>query len=132
MTASPTCSANLGISNPVDYCQADPKLLTARYVNGDSSATGADQAGTLGALLSFNYSDAGITPALNQDALGSQVGGIWGLAYNRNTKKAFASAMVRRHVGLGPLGIGGIYVVNYSRRYPNRQQLPQCGWAGRY
>ncbi|OQX04201.1 MAG: hypothetical protein BWK73_36945 [Thiothrix lacustris] len=119
VTVSATCDANLGVYNPVDYCQADPKLLTARYINGDTSASGANMTGSFAALLSFNYSASGIAPpTLNQDALGSQVGSIWGLAYNRHNKKAFASAMVRRHVGLGPLGIGGLYVINYSGASP--------------
>jgi parallel beta-helix repeat protein len=131
VTASATCAANMGVYNPVDYCQADPKLLTARYVNGDTSATGADLAGTFGALMSFNYSASGINPTLNTDALGSQVGGIWGLAYNRTTKKAFASAMIRRHMGLGPLGIGGIYVVDYSTATPTASNfLNVDGLAG--
>jgi hypothetical protein len=131
ITASATCAANMGVYNPVDYCQADPKLLTARYVNGNTSATGADLAGTFGALMSFNYSASGIAPTLNTDALGSQVGGIWGLAYNRSTKKAFASAVIRRHMGLGPLGIGGIYVVDYSTATPTVSNfLNVDGFAG--
>ncbi|UOG90827.1 MAG: right-handed parallel beta-helix repeat-containing protein [Candidatus Thiothrix sulfatifontis] len=119
VTVNATCDANLGVYNPVDYCQADPKLLTARYINGDNLASGTNMAGSFAALLSFNYNDSGIAPpTLKQDALGSQVGSIWGLAYNRHNKKAFAAAMLRRHVGLGPLGIGGLYVVNYSGTNP--------------
>ncbi len=131
ITASATCSADMGVYNPVDYCQADPKLLTARYVNGDTSTTGADLAGTFGAIMSFNYNASGINPALNTDALGSQVGGIWGLAYNRSTKKAFASAVIRRHMGLGPLGIGGIYAIDYSTTPPTVSNfLNVDGFAG--
>lgn len=118
ITASATCDADMGIYNPVDYCQVEPKLLTSRYVNGDTSISTANMAGTFGALLSYDYSASGIAPSVSQDALGSQVGGIWGLAYNRTTKKAFASAVVRRHMGMGPLGIGGIYVVDYSAATP--------------
>lgn len=118
VTVSASCDANLGVYNPVDYCQADPKLLATRYVNGDTAVGTANMTGSFGALLSYNYSASGIAPAVNQDALGSQVGSVWGLAYNRHKKKAFASAMVRRHIGLGPLGIGGIYVVDYSGASP--------------
>ncbi|OQX13716.1 MAG: hypothetical protein BWK73_11400 [Thiothrix lacustris] len=119
VTVNATCDANLGVYNPVDYCQADPKLLTARYINGDNLASGTNMAGSFAALLSFNYNDSGIAPpTLKQDALGAQVGSVWGLAYNRHNKKAFAAAMLRRHVGLGSLGIGGLYVINYAGTNP--------------
>ena len=41
-----------------------------------------------------------------------KVGPIGGIAYSRQAKKIFASAMLRRHMGLGPLGSGGIYMID--------------------
>jgi uncharacterized repeat protein (TIGR01451 family) len=43
-----------------------------------------------------------------------QTGTLWGSAYSKQAKRLFVSAFVRRHAGLGPLGAGGIYVLNPS------------------
>ncbi|MFN8000789.1 MAG: hypothetical protein U0X75_07215 [Acidobacteriota bacterium] len=47
-------------------------------------------------------------------ATARQVGSVWGVAYNKFTKKVFTSAMLRRHVGLGPQGLGGMYVTDMT------------------
>ena len=43
-----------------------------------------------------------------------ETGAIWGLAWDETDKKLYSSAFVKRHVGLGPLGLGGIYVTDLS------------------
>ncbi|MEL6193603.1 MAG: T9SS type A sorting domain-containing protein [Bacteroidota bacterium] len=45
-------------------------------------------------------------------ATGEEVGTVWGLAYQRKTQKLFASTLLKRHAGFGPLGPGGIYVMD--------------------
>jgi hypothetical protein len=42
------------------------------------------------------------------------VGSLWGVAYNKRSNRIFSSAFLRRHVGLGPKGLGGIYVTNLA------------------
>ncbi len=39
-----------------------------------------------------------------------KTGSIWGLAYDRNQQRLFASALAKRHSSFGSLGSGGIYV----------------------
>ena len=43
---------------------------------------------------------------------------MWGLAYQRETKRLFGVAVVRRHAGLGPLGTGGIYLADLTGSTP--------------
>ncbi|MEZ4982927.1 MAG: hypothetical protein R2769_15355 [Saprospiraceae bacterium] len=38
-------------------------------------------------------------------------GSVYGLAYDRFSKTLYTSAFLKRHVGMGPLGIGGLYKV---------------------
>jgi uncharacterized repeat protein (TIGR01451 family) len=38
-----------------------------------------------------------------------KIGTTWGVAYRRDTKKLYASAVLRRHASEGDLGFGGIY-----------------------
>ena len=60
----------------------------------------------------FDYTAAGLigTSSVIHIATAGEVGTVWGTARNDNTKKVFMAATVKRHAGLGPLGLGGLYV----------------------
>ena len=108
-----TCLADLGLVEPDNYCQENPFMSTPCYLNGDPLPSGSFGY-NLDVLVSVGYDyvgqggDAGYTPPSHL-ALGHEVGSTWGLAYQRDTKTLFASAFLKRHVGFGPLGTGGIY-----------------------
>ena len=112
---APTCNANLGALDPTDYCQNNPKLVVPCYVYGDPLPAGSPS-GARDALVGFDYATAGLMDMtkMQHAATAAQVGTLWGVAYNKFTKKLFSSATVKRHAGLGPLGIGGIYVTNMA------------------
>ncbi|GAB4050023.1 SdrD B-like domain-containing protein [Spirosoma litoris] len=115
---SPTCGVDLGVLDPTDYCQANPQLFVPCYVNGDPLVSGTTSSDA-DAFVSFPYSATG-APKLTgyvgptHIATAGQVGSLWGVAYNKYTKRVFSAAVLRRHVGLGPLGIGGIYVADVT------------------
>ena len=92
---------NLGIQSPANYCQANPKLATPVYVNGNASNANA-------AMYSLGYDGTAKATIAKQ----SDIGSTWGLAYQRETGKLYAAATVKRHAGLGSLGLGGIYAFN--------------------
>ncbi|NID12918.1 hypothetical protein F7231_22290 [Fibrella aestuarina] len=112
---SPNCGVDLGVLNAQEHCQTDPFIIVPCFVNGDP-LPGGSPAGVLDAIVAFPYSLRGnkdmsrMTPL----ATASQVGSLWGTAYNKFTKRLFTSAVMRRHVGLGPGGLGGIYVTDLS------------------
>jgi hypothetical protein len=102
-----------------------------RTTNADGSPIPADKQSANGDLLvSFPYSASGVAKfpdniASNDPlrllqaspadmpqlvAVASQVGAVWGTAYQRRTKNIFSAATVKRHTGFGPAGIGGIYL----------------------
>ncbi|GAB3692443.1 hypothetical protein GCM10027592_11390 [Spirosoma flavus] len=118
--SAPDCTIDLGMLNPVDYCQSNPKLFATRYVNGNP--LGGGMAGSATAFLAINDADSSVynagsgaytnTANPTQLATAAQVGALWGVAYNRQTKTIFTSAVLRRHAGLGTLGLGGIYAIN--------------------
>ncbi len=101
--------ANLGVNAPSDYCQANPDIATNVYVNGDNS-TGTS--GTNDVLVKFPYNSTNITPSTTRLAAASDAGTTWGLAYQKETKKLFSTAYLKRHAGFGPSGTGGIYVTD--------------------
>lgn len=112
---SPDCAVDLGVLNAQEFCQSDPLIILPCFVNGDPLSAGA-ASGSMDALVAFPYTLRGnkdmsqMTPL----ATASQVGSLWGTAYNKFTKRLYTSAVMRRHVGLGPAGLGGIYVTDLS------------------
>lgn len=105
-----TCSADLGVVNPADYCDSDPMLGTSCFINGDQSFP-------TDAIVAINYNDRAGTPA--HIALAPQVGATWGMAYQASSNTIFNGAFLKRHVGLGPDGLDAIYVIDYSAPGPN-------------
>ena len=112
-------SVNLGLNQPSQYSQNNPPLVTSIFQYGNS-ITGPNSSET--GLVRFPY-DAGSTnypvaatpigpyqtpPPLMLTTV-SQVGTVYGIAYQRVSKSIFASAYTRRHADFGPGGPGAIY-----------------------
>ena len=110
---SPSCDASIGLASPADFCDADPSLAIPCYVNGDPLANGSGSAGEE-ALVLFKSSYEGGNPKPTLLATAEEIGATWGIAYHRGTKTIYTSAFLKRHVGFGPLGIGGIYKTDLS------------------
>ena len=73
------------------------------------------------AFVSFPYTVDGISqemagdqPNPNYDATLDEIGSTWGVAYHIGQEKAFASTLLKRHVGIGPAGFGALYMMDYS------------------
>ncbi|WP_460970563.1 SdrD B-like domain-containing protein [Spirosoma migulaei] len=117
-----TCSVNLGIANPTLYCQSNPTIFIPCYTYGDPlnlnpSPAVADAAlsANSDAIVSFPYDESNTAATgMTHIAEAHAVGTVWGLGYNRLTKDLFLSATLHRHAGLGPLGVGGLYVTHTS------------------
>ncbi|MEO7176662.1 MAG: SdrD B-like domain-containing protein, partial [Saprospiraceae bacterium] len=109
---NPATEINFAVSNPGDYEPTNnPEILIPCYVNGNPLGNSAS--GALDWFVSFPYGNSGTqmpTHKLNGRILGS----VWGVAYSRPAKKIFTSAFLKRHVGLGVMGTGGIYMIDYS------------------
>ena len=119
--ASPTCGANLGVADPNEYCQADPKVVVPQFRNGDPLVTTDDCRGVgLAApqtgltLMASQTSGVATASASTSVSTLAQTGALWGVAYQKRSKKLFSSAVVKRHAGLGPQGLGGIYIADMT------------------
>jgi SdrD B-like domain len=114
---APITSVNYGVNYPSDYCgTTNPKLATPCYINGNPAGGGT--AGTSDVFVGFPFNATANDVPTNEYAIGSQTGSTWGVAYQRSTKTLFTSAFLKRHVGLGTLGIGGIYKVDGTSVLP--------------
>ena len=106
-----SCTVDLGVLNQTDYCQTMPDIFLPCYVNGDP-LTGGSAAGAIDAFVRLPYGASGLTPPITQVANAAQVGSLWGVAYDKKRNKVYSSAFLRRHAGMGPLGLGGIYITD--------------------
>jgi hypothetical protein len=121
------------INYPADFSiDPNPQVFTSCFVNGDPLAGGS--AGNMDAFVGFNYLDnghgsnstypnpgpAGGPYADPHDvvAAAKQIGTTWGLAYSRQAKKVFTAAFMKRHAGMGPLGSGGLYMIDANTYSP--------------
>ncbi len=111
---TPTSTVALGVIDPLSYCRdIMPNLVASCFVVGDPLAAGSNSA-PLASIVHFPSSASGQGTAPNLLASNAMTGTVWGGAYRRQDKALFFSAFLKRHSGLGPLGLGGIYRADLS------------------
>jgi SdrD B-like domain len=93
---------------------ANPYVATNGATNGDASSVIAGGAGLNNNLYIFPYNmgdglgtadDGGATRRRPNSELGS----VFGLAFQKTSRTLFMAAYLKRHIGFGPNGIGAIY-----------------------
>jgi hypothetical protein len=109
-----TCDLNYGVSDLFSSsCSssylAQCAMYGGAYNDGNPLSAGSDAAvGDF--VVSYQYGATGFrTGDYLAEAKGANVGAIWGMASNKPQGSLLVSAMVKRTVQLGPLGLGGIY-----------------------
>ena len=98
----------------------NPLIMLPCYSFGDPGLGG--NAGSKPAFVSYDFLTNGVpashqggTPGVpdpNVLATIGEVGALYGVAFSRQAQKVFTSAVMRRHAAFGPLGPGGIYMIN--------------------
>ena len=115
-------NVDLGLIYPREYCGPQRLLGAPCYVSGDPTLPGATVSD---AFVTFDYASSGqpvngTGPEPVHLATNTRIGATWGTAYQRSEDVIYTSALVKRHVGFGPQGIGGIYrIENASTDNPN-------------
>ncbi len=108
---APSCDANAAFTHPDDYAEPDPDLAATCFVNGDPLPQNSE-ARDMDVLVLFNWTSTGNSVPPDHIAAAGEIGACYGLAWDRNGHQLYTSAFVKRHVGLGPLGLGGIYRID--------------------
>ncbi len=99
-------NVNIGLMRPSDYCGTNPQLVASCFLNG----TANNDLATAKSLSKFGWAASGDGRGpTNKHAERQATGAVWGVAVQRSTGDTFSSAVLRRHVGLGPGGIAQIY-----------------------
>ncbi len=110
--AAGATNISFGILQPCDYCQNGPMLAVNYFFNGDPLKGGTASGKQSTVIIPYR---SGVTTGQNATVAQSQVtGATWGLAYQRSTRTVYSTAIMKRHVGLGPQGIGGIYKIEVN------------------
>ncbi|NND35101.1 MAG: T9SS type A sorting domain-containing protein [Saprospiraceae bacterium] len=107
------------VSTGPNFSVAESRIMIPCYDGGPAEGK------TSPAFVSFPYTVDGIATSKGgsevdpqTDAETQEIGSTWGVAYQNTMKRAFASAILKRHTGLGPEGTGGLYMIDYSGSEP--------------
>jgi len=110
-------TVDFALHNPAEYCDDNPDIASSCFSSGDPllPSSGAHPAADRPGIVTvpFNPPTTG-TDDNFYPTTSAQVGATWGLTYQRSSRTLLAAAVVRRHSGFGPDGIGAIYRVDPS------------------
>jgi hypothetical protein len=123
-----TATQNLAVNTPDDYWDntaiPDPSLIIPIYTQGTLTSAYKDNAGLYALKNSVSSTTETYTNSANQtfpalDTLSDkitlckmkEIGTVWGVAFDKKNQTYFLSAFAKRHSGEGPLGFGGIYII---------------------
>ena len=108
--------ANASIAPPTTPTTSCGQVATSIMPSGDKNHANNDAS-----VVSFAYDhrgEIGDFPTPTTLATASEVGTVWGKAYNANDKKLYTAAFLRRHADLSPDGLGAIYEIDVETQTP--------------
>ncbi len=110
---------SFAVNNPEEYLSGKSYFCTTQQVSGNA----LDNTGAAAAMHSLIAYPHDLTDWYKADSMKnlttqSKTGTLWAIAYSRHSKRIFSAAFLKRHAGLGPQGIGGIYSTDISGGYP--------------
>jgi hypothetical protein len=113
---APVSNVNYAINAPKDYTGNVtvniPQMFTTTYVNGDPLPVGSGNKKVVH-KMAYDIPNASTTLTTSV-ATAHTVGSVWGVAASSLANRLFVSSVLRRHAGYGPLGSGGIYMLDPS------------------
>jgi hypothetical protein len=108
---------NLAVNSPEDHwdnnTQSNPILLVPCYSNGTYDGPGKAEVAIVAIANNQGVlTAASMSPTKTPVATLQEVGSVWGEARDKKKDRFFFSTLLKRHVGFGPKGVGGIYIVD--------------------
>jgi protocatechuate 3,4-dioxygenase beta subunit len=113
---APVTNVNYAISSTGDF-YGDPDkafVYVPIQLNGDPAVAAT---GTPNSFFGYKYNSSGVLFGQATDPLAkklpyTQIGSLYGVSFSKQAGKIFTSAYLKRYAGLGPLGSGGIYLLD--------------------
>jgi len=106
------CNMAAGFYYPDEYCQTNPDVAFSAFTQGAANQV------TEAAVAMFPYNAVDRSAVFGKIPASNKLGSVYGLAYDPLRKYLYAAAFLKRHVGLGEKGLGGIYRIDYSTATP--------------
>ncbi len=114
--SAPSAAINFAVNAPDEFWDnsglPNPKLLAVVYAHGDINHTNSSN--TTFGITQIDNNTTGHTPTKVSVATQAQVGALWGMGYQKTHDRFFFGSFLKRHVGFGPQGVGGVYMANLS------------------
>ncbi|MEM9888120.1 MAG: SdrD B-like domain-containing protein, partial [Bacteroidota bacterium] len=120
-------SADVALIDPKEFCADDTRIAVPCYVDGERNSIPNS---VQDAVITFDINSGG-APGSNSIATYTastnkfieadlrEIGATYGVAYQRQTSTLFMASMLKRHVDLGPDGIGAIYRTSLNSSSPS-------------
>ncbi len=98
-------NVSFGVQNPAQYAPSDASginLITSLYINGNGTQANEKTIVRWGYTQGSNGTSMASYPVIGTTELAqpAEVGSTYGLAYQRSSDSLFASAYIKRHIGL--------------------------------
>ena len=110
---SPNASLNLGLNKSGSFAGKSPIVLTPVYAHGNPLL---EKYPATNALVGVSYFSDDKSKEEKQTSIAyakhSEIGSVWGIAYDTEHQKIYSSAFLKRHSGFGKAGISGIYLTD--------------------
>ncbi|MEP7197599.1 MAG: SdrD B-like domain-containing protein [Saprospiraceae bacterium] len=117
------CNVNLGLFDLESVIEENPWIITAVLAKGTPANPASDVALNPAIVANqFNTGSGGPRKGPNGNyniASAAELGSIWGLAYQKETRQLFSAAFLKRHTLLGSGGLGAIYITDLNSFLPN-------------
>ncbi len=117
------CNVDLGIYQLESYIDPNPWMVTTCFAKGDASKR-QYPAYNEPVLVANRYNTSEGGPRTGPDgnyylASAGEIGSVWGLCFQKETRLLFSGAFLKRNASLGPSGLGAIYVTDLNNFLPN-------------
>jgi len=93
------------VANPDNFCDENPDVVLTCYITGPQAGLTNDT------VVLFNYTNRN-DDAHDTVSTAGEVGAVFGTAYQSASDIIYLAAFQKRHSGYGPLGPGGVYLVD--------------------
>ncbi|MEM7785833.1 MAG: DUF4347 domain-containing protein, partial [Planctomycetota bacterium] len=98
---------DFNLHRPADFCDANPQLAVACFIQGTHDGQATDFAAIVG--VEHNFTESSDKTVL---ATIGQVGSTYGIAHQSDTDVLFSSAFLKRNSGFGPEAMDAIYLID--------------------
>lgn len=117
------CNVNLGIYQLQSFIDPNPWMVTTCFAKGDATKR-QYPAFNEPVLVANRYNTSEGGPRTGPDgnyylASAGEIGSVWGLCFQKETRLLFSGAFLKRNASLGPSGLGAIYVTDLNNFLPN-------------